>query len=119
MRAIIRILAASMILLLGITAVSALEQRFDRPRYRDNQQLPRLDLCSTFGRDCGQKAADSFCSIHGFVTARGLEAERVRPTQTLRDGKMCHADFCTAFKFIVCFTRDAKPGPRRDWPQRL
>lgn len=119
MRAIIRISAASMILLLGIAAVSALEQRFDRPRYKDGRQLPRLDVCFTFGRDCGQKAADSYCSIHGFVTARRFETEHARPTQTLEDAKVCDADFCAAFKNIVCFTRELRPGPGHGWPQRL
>jgi hypothetical protein len=117
MRTIFTVSGTIFILLVGITAVSALEQRFDRPRYKD--QFSRLDACYTFGQECGKKAADEYCSIHGFPGARNFETEHARPTQTIADGKTCDGNFCASFKYIVCFIRDTKPGPGHGWPQGI
>ena len=119
MRYIIAIAAISMSLAVSANTVSALERTFDHPRYRDSQQFPRLDGCFAFGRECGQKVADSYCTIHGFAKAARFELEKAKPTKTIGDRKECDANFCTAFRFIVCFTPSEKPGPVRDWPQGL
>ena len=117
MRAIFGISVAIFSLLVGITAVSALEQRFDRPRYKD--RFARLDVCYSFGRDCGNRAANEYCTIHGFQVARSFETEHARPTQTMSGGKTCNGSFCVSFKSIVCFTRDRERGRGHGWPERI
>lgn len=117
MRAILRLSVTSISLLLGITTVSALEQRFDRPRYKDNQA--RLDACHTFGRNCGKFVADRYCVLKGYHRANTFETEHARPTQTYSGGKTCNETFCASFKTIVCFTRNAQRDPGHGWPVRI
>jgi hypothetical protein len=117
MRAILRISVASVSLLLCVTTASALERRFDRPRYKDNEA--RLDVCHTLGRDCGRFVADRYCGLKGFQTANSFETEHASPTQTYSGGRTCNGSVCAAFKIIVCFTRNPQPGPGHGWPQRI
>ena len=117
MHTIFRISVVSITLLLGVTAVSALDRRFDRPKYKE--QSSRLDACYSFGKNCGNKVADEYCKIQGFDRALNFETEYARPTKTMVDGQTCNASFCASFKHIVCTTRRANPGPRLGWPQRI
>jgi len=115
-QSILRISAVGAILLLGATCVSALEGNFNQPRYKNGS---RLDVCFTFGRECGQPPADLFCKVHGYERAANFETEHARPTAMGGDGGSCNADFCAAFKRIGCFTSGAQPGQRIDWPVRI
>jgi hypothetical protein len=76
-QSILRISAVGAILLLGATCVSALEGNFNQPRYKNGS---RLDVCFTFGRECGQPPADLFCKVHGYERAANFETEHARPT---------------------------------------
>jgi hypothetical protein len=117
MRAILRTSITTISLLLGVTTVSALEQKFERPRYRDNKA--RLDACYTFGTNCGKFVADKYCVLKGFHRANSFETERARPTQTYSGGQTCNGSFCVSFKNIVCFTRNPGPDPAQGWPVRI
>ena len=113
MQSTLKISVVGITLLLGATCVSALEANFNHPLYKDGS---RLDVCFAFGQDCGQRPADVFCGVHGFERATSFETEHANPTRIAGTGKSCTADFCEAFKSIVCFTSGAQPGRRLDWP---
>jgi hypothetical protein len=116
MRRISKVSAVTATLLLGASGVSALEDSFSRPRYKDGS---RLDWCYGFSQACGQRAADTWCRIQGYEKATRFETERATPTRVMGDGKMCSGSVCTAYRRIVCFTSSAKRGRGTDWPSRL
>ena len=94
--------------------VSALERRAEKPTYKDGQI--RLDVCQTFGNNCGQPVADQYCRIKGFERATKFEDEPATPTKVIRTGQECKGPGCRGFKFIVCFTRAQERGKGLDWP---
>ena len=79
-----------------------------------DQGRERLDNCYTFGRNCGQEAADKFCQIEGMERALKFEVENVSATRTLV-GQRCSGPQCVAFKRIVCFA-SGKRGRRLGYP---
>lgn len=93
--------------------VSGREDRFDRPTYKNGPV--RLDVCETYGQNCGQPVADRYCRIKGYERATDLPGEPATPTKLLR-GQECRGSHCRGFKFIVCFTRAQQPGKGKDWP---
>ena len=94
--------------------VSALERRAERPMYKDG--TIRLDVCETFGKNCGQPVADQYCRIHGFERATKFEGEPATPTRVINGGRECKGPDCRGFKFIECFTTAQKRGKGQDWP---
>lgn len=84
-------------------------RRYDRPVHpiKDSRGVSlRYDWCYTLGSGCGRKAADAFCRLKGFRTARDFAKENdigqiTFPTKT-RTGKLCAAAWCDGFRFIEC-----------------
>ena len=101
---------------LAAPAAHALEGTFNQPTYK---KMARLDFCFTFGNDCGQMAADTYCRVQGYERATHFDTEPARPTRIASDGKECNANFCVGFKTITCFTSASEPGRKRDWPQHM
>lgn len=80
---------------------------FNNPRWGGN----RLDVCLTWGRDCGQPVADRFCQRKQYRRALSFETLRVgdsEPTQLLMSKTVCRGSFCTAMMSITC----DEPFPR-------
>lgn len=98
------------------TTAFALEGTFDNPTYK---RMARLDVCYTWGKHCGQKAADTYCFVQGYQIAKHFTTEPARPTRIASDGKVCDADFCVGFKSITCFTSSPERIKNRGWPQRI
>jgi hypothetical protein len=62
-----------------------------------------VDLCLTWGTNCGQPAADYFCRKENFVGALGYkEAERIGHTKILKTGQICQEPKCSGFAYIDC-----------------
>lgn len=107
---------ASIALSLFTGRAEALEGTFSRPTYKG---LARLDNCYSWGRECGQRAADTYCRVQGYERAVRFATERVRPTRIAVDGKVCDGDFCVGFATITCSTSQSKRGTGVGWPQRI
>jgi hypothetical protein len=67
-----------------------------------------LDHCLTFGKDCGQPAADAFCRSRGFSRSESFNEQMVATTRT-PSGELCdqsfapnRAPFCGRFTSIDC-----------------
>ena len=78
------------------------EHIFIKPRW-DEQ---RLDWCTRWGIDCGQKAADYYCRHWRYTGAVDFDADvnigRSAPTRTSIGEEVCDQPFCTGFKYITC-----------------
>jgi hypothetical protein len=86
------------------TPNTALDEKiFAAPRFFDE----RLDWCMTWGKDCGQPVADSFCRRKRLTGARAFQAEpnigRSSPTRLMGSNQVCNQDFCTGFQYIACY----------------
>jgi hypothetical protein len=76
------------------------EKRFANPRYNDY----RVDWCFDDQKNCGLKAANSFCARLGFIQAkRFVKESHVHATKTIGSQKLCFGNHCNAFKIIICF----------------
>ena len=104
------------VLALATPAAHALEGTFNHPTYK---RQARLDQCFIWGKECGQRAADTYCRAQGYQRAVRFDTEHARPTRLASDGKVCDADFCVAFRSITCFTTAAERGKTGNWPQRI
>jgi hypothetical protein len=66
----------------------------------------RIDVCLSWGKDCGQPAAAEFCHRQNYRNVVKFQTERVGPsqsTQTLLSLEECKGyDFCAAFSSITC-----------------
>jgi hypothetical protein len=63
----------------------------------------RVDWCKTWGKDCGQEAADQFCKQEGYSGADTWRTEKIDSTFIMGDGKMCSGSGrCDGFSFIRC-----------------
>ena len=91
----------------------AAEETFQRPTWNDK----RLDLCFTWGKNCGKPVADAYCLAAGYEKAKGFAQEPARPTQLIAQRRICNEFICQGFRSITCVTRAAKPGPRREGPR--
>jgi hypothetical protein len=98
------------------TTAFALEGTFNHPTYK---KRARLDVCFVWGKQCGQKAADTYCRAQGYQRATHFDTEPARPTRLASDGRVCDADFCVGFKSITCFTSASERGKTGNWPQRI
>lgn len=91
---------------LFVVSASALAQEtttFENPMVDENH---RLDLCLSWGADCGEPAATAFCEAEGFEKAARWEVANDigdrTPTKTLRDGLVCDEGFCDGFSSVTC-----------------
>jgi len=70
-----------------------------------------LDLCLSWGADCGKPAADAWCASIGYeqstnhVVAPDIGA--TTPTRLLSTGAVCDQAYCDGFASVTCF----KPDP--------
>lgn len=92
--------------LLAVTGATALEGRFDRPKYKGGPA--RLDVCDHFAKACGQPAADDFCQMMGYARASKFETEHATPTRVMNFGQECQGAGCAAFKHRVLYERGAE-----------
>ncbi len=73
-----------------------------------------LDWCKTWGINCGKPAADYYCQYKGFKEAVSFEKdEDIGYTKILKTGKICNANFCDSFKFIICKRHEKFPKYKR------
>lgn len=80
-------------------------QRFHKPK----ADGIALDWCLTYGKDCGQPAADYFCKTKGYEKSVGFKIlEDVGYTKILKTGEICKADYCDSFKYVKCTTKEHK-----------
>lgn len=76
------------------------QKRFVVPRYNDY----RVDWCYDQGKNCGARAANSFCSRMGYLQAKHFEKEtQISATKTIGSQELCFGNQCNAFKTIVCY----------------
>jgi hypothetical protein len=63
----------------------------------------RVDLCLHWSADCGQPAADEFCTLSGYTRATAWKpADKVGHTVVLGDKKLCDDARCDGFASISC-----------------
>lgn len=76
--------------------------QFSNPMYKGM----RLDVCLTYGSDCGQPAADAFCRSKDYSYAQSFKQQVVGTsvkTKIMGDESVCSGkEYCTAFSYIVC-----------------
>lgn len=76
------------------------EKRYVVPRFNHY----RVDWCYARDKDCGLRAANSFCSRMGFTRAKHFVKEiQVGATKTIGSQELCFGNQCTSFKIIVCY----------------
>lgn len=80
-----------------------------------------LNWCKHNGRECGQPAADLFCSQNGYDRAQSFQHDPragVRGVQSVifGDGMLCDGAQCQAFGSILCVKRIAAPAPQKPQP---
>ncbi len=65
-----------------------------------------LDLCRTFGDECGKPAADAWCQANGFLTSIGHEvAQDSPPTKIIGSGETCEDPGCDRIVSATCVGR--------------
>lgn len=75
-------------------------QEFVFPRY-DHY---RVDWCYKNEKECGQRAAFSFCRRMGFAKTRGYKKQKhVLATRAIGDQKLCFGSKCVGFSRIICY----------------
>lgn len=80
-------------------AYSYTQKKFAFPRY--NQY--RVDWCYNQGKYCGKRAANSFCSRMGYMSAKRFVKEaQVPATKAIGSQELCFGNECNAFKLIIC-----------------
>jgi len=74
-------------------------QEFVFPRFNHN----RVDWCYEDGKDCGHRAAWSFCRRMGFEREQSYKIQHhVSQTRAIGNHKVCVGDACNAFSSITC-----------------
>ena len=105
----LRFCAALVALALSLfsTAAPAEVQTFPSPKVGSQA----LDLCLSWGTDCGKPAADAWCASIGYASATEYAVANdiggSTPTRLLSTGAVCDQPFCDGFASISCF----KPDP--------
>lgn len=75
-------------------------KRFVYPRF--NQY--RVDWCYDGARNCGKRAAYSFCRRLGYASARNFTIQKhVSATQAIGNQKLCFGPECNGFSKIDCY----------------
>lgn len=77
--------------------------RFTAPTYNCGGEVIRADWCAAWGRDCGEPAANAFCTSRGFRASSHFEAQpAARRTYVPRDRRICEGQGCVSFRSITC-----------------
>lgn len=64
----------------------------------------RVDWCYDKKKECGSRAAHSFCRRMGYMQAKHFAKEtQVGATKTIGSQELCFGKQCEAFKLIVCY----------------
>ncbi len=64
----------------------------------------RVDWCYMNNKQCGKKAAHSFCRRMGYMKAEDYKIQaHVPATRALGNQKLCFGKTCNAFSYITCF----------------
>jgi len=87
----------------GVPVVKSTSARvFPQPTYKGH----RVDICLHWGIMCLQPAADRFCQLNGFKSARtwkiAYHIGEVTPTYVIGDEKICDQKNCDGFDSIEC-----------------
>jgi hypothetical protein len=65
-----------------------------------------LDLCRTFGNECGAPAADAWCQANGFLISTGHEVgQDTPPTKVIGSGEKCEDPSCDRIVSVTCAGR--------------
>jgi len=75
-------------------------QIFVNPVWKDY----RLDVCLTWGKDCGKPAADAFCKANGFSESLNAVADAGRgyaPTRIVSNDQI-YKENCVGWQQIIC-----------------
>jgi len=92
-------------LLLSVLAFQASSEvrEFKEPRVEGL----RMDRCLTWGEECDEPAAYSWCLEKGYSKAIYWELEsnvgQRQPTKMLKSKQICNNSGCDAMKVIVCY----------------
>lgn len=69
-----------------------------------------LDLCLSWGANCGKPAADAWCVTKGYTESTGhVVAHNIgasTPTRLLSTGAVCDQPYCDGFAEVTCFRPD-------------
>jgi hypothetical protein len=67
-----------------------------------------LDLCRTWGNECGAPAADAWCQANGFLMSAGHEVGHdTPPTKVIGTGEKCEDPSCDRIVSVTCAGRTA------------
>ncbi|KTD21187.1 hypothetical protein [Legionella londiniensis] len=76
------------------------EKRFVYPRLDSY----RIAWCYKDGKECGQRAAYSFCRRMGYLQAKHYKKEtEIAATKELGNQKLCFGKDCSGFQYITCY----------------
>jgi hypothetical protein len=104
------LLSAGVFLMMVAGRAFCEEQTFQAPSLDGK----RLDLCLVWGSECGQPAADAWCKLQGFDSAKtwtpANDIGAQTPTVVLNGRRVCDQPVCDGFETITC-TR-ATPATR-------
>ena len=65
-----------------------------------------LDLCRTFGNECGAPAADAWCQANGFLLSTAHEVgQDTPPTKVIGSGEKCEDPSCDRIVSVTCAGR--------------
>ena len=84
-------------------SVAADVREFKEPRVEGL----RMDRCLSWGEECNEPAAYSWCLENGYTKAIYWEIEdnigKAQLTKMLKSKAICNKQQCDAFKVIVCY----------------
>ncbi len=64
----------------------------------------RIDWCYKSGKECGKRAALSFCRRMGYSKASDYQKDtHIGATRTLGNQRLCFGEQCNGFKSITCY----------------
>lgn len=93
-----------LLLILMSAGVAADVQEFKEPRVEGL----RMDRCLSWGSECNEPAAYSWCLEKGYTKAIYWEIQdnigKTQPTKMLKSKAICNKSQCDAFKTIVCYS---------------
>jgi hypothetical protein len=98
-------------LALSISAVSAAEQTFAKPKAGPFM----IDWCLQNGALCGKPAADKFCETKGYYQSndfvQAVDIGAYTPTIIQGTGQVCNAPQCDGFTYVTCEKPSGPPPP--------
>jgi hypothetical protein len=99
---LLKLLTATMLLLVAASAAHASEVKFSAPMWKGD----RLDWCLNWSTGCGKGAADAYCKTRGYQNAikfeQAADIGSQQQTRLMATGVVCDQNFCDGFKSITC-----------------